>query len=373
MPPRADSLVLAALRTEGPENRLTELFAVVLAEHERFARGIFEQADLPLPHDELQLEARTQIAVRLGIVDLEALAWSGTGTSRLWCEDKRDADFQHEQLERYRESMPAGSGRLVAVVRDRNKVEAREYCARVGAKLLTWEGVATIADQAGRGSTHSRGRWRREARRPYAPSQQRVLSDFLGYMEKELGILTEPLTTAHAAALRDAGIAGDVARFIFDQAVERSSYEKVPGQEWPNPSRREPTPTYQDCLLRSPDESRPPWLEGWFELMRHPFEAMVGEPPEDQAFLVGVTLDRDRGEVLFSDELELWRADVRNAVELGGLGFRVFRRDKWTHVWRPLFLVELATRCASLDEQIRHLAAWIDESIAYIARHPPPV
>lgn len=374
MPKRADSLVLATLRTEGPENRLTELFGVALAEHLTFARRVFREVGLELPQDEqLALEVRTQLMVPLGIVDLAATAWSGDRiAARLWCEDKKGAPFQPQQLERYIASMPPGNGRLAAVVREKDVANVSEYCARADAALVTWEGVAAMAYAAGRDTASRRPRWRVEAAGPRAQSQQRILSDFLGYLEKELSILTEPLTTAHAGALRDVGPASAAARLIFDQGIERSNYEKVPGREWPTPSRSDPPPGYQDCHLRSQHEGPGAWLEGWFELMRHPFEAIVGEPPDDQAFLVGITLSRDVGEILFREDLELWRAEIRNAAELARSGFRVFHRPKWVHVWRPLFLVELATKCSSLDDQIQYLADWINESLGYIVNHPPP-
>ena len=78
-------------------------------------------------------------------------------------------------------------------------------------------------------------------------------------------------------------------------------------------------------------------------------------------------------ERLVGEQLIEWRRLIQSAIPpRDRTGFDIMRHTgEETMVARPLYLAELATRATTLDAQADYLAAFVDESLAFLAAHPP--
>jgi hypothetical protein len=116
-----------------------------------------------------------------------------------------------------------------------------------------------------------------------------------------------------------------------------------------------------------------PWEGGWWGLIRDQWDKYRVDPIHEPAFFVYIDVDASRYEELVTSEaLEHWRAALARPRPLGPPAFEIVSPPgEGTLVARPLYLAELATRASTLDGQADHLATFIDESLAYLAAHPP--
>lgn len=205
--PKARESILDAASSHGIEDRLTEVFASVLAIHSELASAFFAVVGLP---DGDRFRVRTQEQVAPGSrpdMLVEALSRNGAVVSRVWSEHKLQAGFQDMQRERYAEvlSTVEGPGKLVLIVRD--APTAREHGDWRG---FTWQEIGELIDRVGRDWGGSN--WRRLSLEPGAPAKQRLLTELIWYLEdKELAVvnslnadnlLAYKLTTETAHALQ---------------------------------------------------------------------------------------------------------------------------------------------------------------------------
>ena len=207
MPRAREELLDAALSySPGAENRLTELLATTLDYHDEFAKGLFDQADLQLPDGPLRFEVYTQKAVAEGArPDMVVLALHEERglVAQLWSEHKLSGGtFSEMQLEDYRDELEKapGTGRLIGIV---GEVDAER--AGPDWKMLTWQEIAELANAIGREWGRGRGAegdWRRAALDPIAPARERLLHDFVWYVERENDAVVDPLDSADIKTLR---------------------------------------------------------------------------------------------------------------------------------------------------------------------------
>ena len=190
-------LVVAASRYRGDlEDRLTEIFATALSEHEGFCRELLEHLDLVAPDG---LEVKTQQSFRAGParIDLVIRGYdrSGGPTVVVFIESKYNPrkladsywfdDDQARRELRALESQPASERRLVALASDRDlrkRLVPDAYEYRLG-----WREIADLADRAG-GTVG----WQSQARRSSESVPQRVLLEFWTYLKGDtVGALNE--------------------------------------------------------------------------------------------------------------------------------------------------------------------------------------
>src|SRR4051794_36585259 len=181
--PRSREALLHAMSPRKAEDRLTEIFAVVLDACDELAKSLFAEVELPVGE---RFQVFTQVAVtKANKPDMlvHSLDRGGTVVSRLWSEHKIDSGFGLLQRERYLESLRAlpGDGELIFIVKD--APTARESGEWRG---FTWQEIAELAE--GVGLAWGGRDWRREALAPTAPAKWRLLWELLWYLEEEEGL-----------------------------------------------------------------------------------------------------------------------------------------------------------------------------------------
>jgi len=360
VPPAAKSLLEAALRDPGPENRLTELLATAISEHQGFAVRLAEAVDVPNLPSGTSASCASQVITPEGrFVDLEIALWhEDRVTRRIWCENKIHAAFQPEQLPDYLEALqridPDGVLVVIAPESRRAGIEAH---APEGTCFLSWQRVAEEAHAAGREVGEG---WSDAETRP-SSATQRLLEEFVEYMQntEDLGVMIEPLRIRHAVALRDAREAMEIAQTLMDRAVERSSYES-------KRSAISPDGSWAKHRLRPTEHGSQPW--GSLEVMRVSRDWIREDATGEAVYVAGITLGKEHADLRTGERYSGWREKIARE------GFGVITPSSDVHVMRPLYLVDLATRSPTFDGQCQELAEWLDESLEWItvAEHAPP-
>lgn len=185
------SLLLAAASTyRGDlEDRLTEVFAVALSEHDGFCRrflsrvgvepqfvqcAVFTQEWFPLPRARLDVVIRAcdSSHQQVAVVFIENKYNPYRHSRPYWFTDEQ-AGRQHAALA----SEGTGERHLVAIASDHDLHRGFEVPPQYGRKF-GWREVAELAYSAG----GERG-WEEDARKPDAPAAQRVLLEFWAYLK----------------------------------------------------------------------------------------------------------------------------------------------------------------------------------------------
>jgi len=239
----------ASSHANSSEDRLTELYALALEEHEGFASRVFALADLP---PAVKYEAYTQeiLVDGSGRLDLRVrgLVLDGEPVSLLYAEHKQPgAGFQKEQPEKYLPSLrqearsSRATPRFMVVVgsgddtdrhvptrtrpRTRRRVaradkEAVRVDERRGSLVIgrTWQQIANCAELAGREADAGEDKldWRERAEGPGASASQRVLRELLWYFEEEGYAVTNGLTAGQLSIAVQAVELEDTLRDLFD-------------------------------------------------------------------------------------------------------------------------------------------------------------
>jgi hypothetical protein len=206
--PRARQELLDSALTyfDGSENRLTEVIATVLEAHEGFARALFDRVGIDLP-DNVRFTAFTQKAVAEGArPDMVLLARKGQLlVAQLWSEHKiSGGGFRDRQLEDYRDALAREGSQtvLLGIVADATQSEES-----LDWHLLTWQEVAELANSVGTSwaAADGAGRdWRTSALEPTAPARQRLLHEFIWYVEEENEAVVNPLDNENLQAFQKA-------------------------------------------------------------------------------------------------------------------------------------------------------------------------
>ena len=211
--------MLRAARTAIREDRLTELLAVALRCHEGFARRLLDVAGVPAPGT---IEVSTQVRTRLGKrVDMQLLALDATGrhvVGRLWSEHKTGAGFGPGQLRGYATELAQFDGKTVLIT---IVGHLREVPADSPAQRFTWQDIATLAWQVGREDNDDVS-WRAAACEPDAPARQRLLHEFLSYLEEEHHTVLKPISHLDVVAFAYANGAAATINAVLERAADLS-------------------------------------------------------------------------------------------------------------------------------------------------------
>lgn len=252
---RREVLDAVSSNEKSPENRLTELFATILSTHRGFARRLFDRVGIRLPEESVRFEVFTQRLVAPGCrPDMVVSAYVGNEfRGQLWSEHKTASGFREFQLEDYlgalnelrageRARQPGSfQASLVSIVAHPTEEESEHWIA------LTWQDVADLANEGGHAWEGKR--WREAAREPDAPAQQRLLHEFLWYLEDKEGFaVTEPLSPKHVEALRLMADTTEAVEALLERAAHHmpDRYERG-DRDWtrdgqPFPAVRDPRP-----------------------------------------------------------------------------------------------------------------------------------
>lgn len=221
----------------------------------------------------------------------------------------------------------------------------------------TWQHVAELADLVGREAQTDD--WRAAALRPESPARDRLLHEFLWYLEQEGFAVVRPLTledmdvfrrfedtynAVEALMMRTLDHLGPLA----DEGVGRDDWGtfwahlELPEGGWV--TRLAAFEHYVEVLLAPHDEW---WPQG------------SGAP----ALAAGYTLDEQLHGVLSQN------TDWVDRLNQAGFTFTVW--DGFVRCWRTRHLADLLPGGNTLDAQAREAAQWAREAIADLAKLAP--
>ena len=367
--PRARQELLDSALTyfDGSENRLTEIFATTLEVHEDFARAFFDRVDIDLP-DDVHFQAFTQKAVAEGArPDMVVRALQGQHlVAQLWSEHKiRGGGFRDMQLEDYRDILARerSQSRLVGIV-----AEVESGSEGPDWRMLTWQQVAELANTVGarRGAANGAGRdWRTSALGPTAPARERVLHEFVRYIEEENEAVVNPLDSENLQAFKKAAetTLGLVA--LLDRAGQHMHPEFEPDEAGPDGAE---DGSYYWQLFTTPEES---WLsrieaggfQAYPELMAASDDSWWSDSRGEPAFGVGYTLDARLYESLAADAD--WLARLAHA----SVDLDIY--DDYVRVFCTKPIADVLGEGSTLDEQARALARWAKPGLTTVGELDP--
>ena len=352
--PRARPELLAAARSyeRSGENRLTELFATVLSSHAGLAAALL--SDVGLTAGE-RFDVRTQERVGEGCIPdlvVRSLAANGSLVAELWSEHKTVSGFRPGQCEDYVRLLGERgvAGRLLTITRD-HASPTTEWEQR------TWQEIGELADGVGR--AWGGARWRQEAAGPQAPARERLLHEFLWYLEQEGFAVVRPVTIDDLRVLQATADAAQGMAALIATTAERLGVTDLRSIGWEK--------AFEAWWLHVP---APP--DGWIERAAgHERFCEVAislsetwwPRSREPVVAAGYTLDRRLHGVLSAKTGWVERIEAAGYVlELAG---------DWTRCWTTLPLAEVLARGDTLDAQARVLAAWAQASIDGLSRLDP--
>lgn len=358
---REEFLAAALTYFDGSENRLTEIFATVLTVHEGFARALFRRADIDLP-DDVRFEAFTQKAVAEGArPDMVVRARQGSCLiAQLWSEHKvAGGGFRDMQLDDYRDALAKErcEGRLLGIVSEPRSGSEGAW------RMLTWQEVAELANSVGAewGATSGAGRdWRRSALEPTAPARERILHEFIWYIEEENEAVVNPLDSENLQAFQKAAETTTGLLTLLERAGQHMRPEFEPDQDALDGAG---DGSYYWQVFATPEAS---WLEriqaGGFEaypeLMAASDDLWWADSRGEPAFGAGYTLDERLFEPLAADSD--WVARLEDA----GVDLDVY--DDYVRVFCTKQMADVLAEGKTLDEQARVLARWAKRAMMVV-------
>lgn len=186
---RSELLDAAGSYAGSGENRLTELLATVLAAHHDLTATVLREVGVPVGHRFVVL---TQQRVAPGCIPdlvVHSLSPSGSRLGQLWSEHKTVSGFRHEQREDYILALERepGEGRLLTITVAHTDEPSGAW------SRLTWQELGELADAVGR--AWQGDDWRRAALKPDAPARERLLHEFVWYLEEEGFAVVRPISS----------------------------------------------------------------------------------------------------------------------------------------------------------------------------------
>jgi hypothetical protein len=367
--PRARQELLDSALTyfDGSENRLTEVFATVLEAHEGFAKALFDRVGVELP-DAVRFKAFTQRAVAEGArPDMVLLALQGQHlVAQLWSEHKiSGGGFRDLQLEDYRDALAKerSQTRLLGIVAG---VDSGPEGLDWG--LLTWQEVAELANSVGTSwsTAHGAGRnWRASALEPTAPARERLLHEFIWYVEEENDAVVNPLDSESLQAFQNAATTTEGLLTLLERAGQHMAPEFEPEED---ELAGADDGSYYWQLFATPAGS---WMnriqeagfEAYPELMAASDDLWWADSRGEPALGIGYTLDDRLYEALAAD------ADWLGRLAHASVDLDIY--EGWVRVFCTKPIADLLGEGATLDEQARALAHWAKQGLTTVGELDP--
>jgi hypothetical protein len=218
--PAARYFFEALARRSETENKLTEVFAHVLAFDEGLTSALLKRIGLG---DRRVVNVQTQVPTGIGLRTMDVLLTlqsDGGTVAELWCEHKVTAPFGDDQLDKYelaiRRRRAAGTEVLLLVILSFDPtVEESAQLRRMGAIVRRWNDIADLLDDV---LVQRDRNWYHSAPRREAPVQLRVLAELAVYLQEvaEVAVI-EPLDADKLAALQNI----DAARATVGELLQR--------------------------------------------------------------------------------------------------------------------------------------------------------
>lgn len=353
--------------SRGSENQLTEVFATVIAAHSGFRKALLAALGLPGGTRSI-VQTQKYAGAGLGTVDMEIVELDKAGVvSRVWCEHKhlRESVFQENQLPRYQRGLDSLEGRcsaLLAIVPSLEALEALQV--KAGRRQprwheKTWQEIGELAELAGR--SVGGARWHTNAVKPTASARDRLLAEFVYYLEVNGYAMTEPITRDSLNALgmyprasRSSEALVQAAADLVDLAWKRGSEGRSTEREY--------------VIWEQFEGPRDAWyveLGGFPEIVLSSDDRWSVSPEDEPAFGAGITFEQvDAYQPLFADE------NWNQAIE--GNGFRLFEWSENVNAtcYRKLPQTDLLKE-ATLAGQARLAASWANRAFDDLLKLAP--
>ena len=389
MSPRASEFLCEALERSSVvgEDRLTEIFAHLLA-LDPVSRAALESS-LGLTERFDAASITTQLPLISGRrVDLEIQFQGSSGRYVVWIEVKVDAKEQEDQLLDYACELARRYGRdgtVVALAPAHHPIlmRAREEHVLVPgleaeplAVPLPWQSVANKLEVVGRRRGHGPG-WRRGAVATDATADQRLLLEFLTYLERR-GLmmnddplsLTDGLVASRGRELFDRNT-GAITRLLTSAASGMRGFAGIEPEAWHWPSQGDFCSS-QGRWWSLPEGSWPtlmssesaPYADLWFttsDTEDRPLES------RDQAvFVASLTFGSPAPRVVDAFSDSAWRESVSPEIA-------VVATKSAVRVSKLRYFGELVSAGITLTQQADALADWAERSFdELLTRLPPP-
>lgn len=351
---RRELLDAATSHRPRSEDRLTELLATVLDAHGEFCGVLFDELGLAR---EQRFSVATQVGVAPGCrLDMEVRAFDTRGglVSRLWCEHKLDAELRDSQRNAYRpalDRLPGDSRFMLVVPQCRPEHQSESWT------VLTWQRIAELADDVGRG--WSGPDWRERALKPDAPARARLLHELLWYFEREDLAVVDALTDHTVSVYRHAARSMETVGVLLDRAAEEAAPLEPVGM-----AAREPE--LQWIRFKEPPGG---WLHrvtsfgAAAELVAADRDVWRVDPTGDPSFGAGYAFPKE-----LYDALAV-RPEWVAKLDAQGYGFEA--SADWLYIYRTLPMSELAVEATTMERQAQALGSWAREAIETLGRMDP--
>lgn len=356
------------------EDRLTEIMATALASHPGFSGAIFRR--LGLPAGDRRAVATQQLVTTACRPDLFLYAYDkGRVVAQIWIENKHvDYDFHDRQLENQREAfdqVPGETKRLIAVLPADSphlrkpdqppSVTLRQRLARItpaaagrnpaylADRLFSWQDIANLAYEVGNAQPDpwGGGRWRVEAMRADAPACQRLLHEFITYLEQQMEVVVEPLNSDNIVAFKLREQTLD----RLDEIIERAFGRLRQADFSANWDAEELTASFGSPASH--------WLRrrgGELEFIVDERDSFSPDETGEPAFGAGFSLPARLYEAV--------SADRQWVEEATAADFGLKPDGKRLCCYRKLSLATLVKGGGTLDEQADFLARWALDALA---------
>jgi hypothetical protein len=370
-PSAADLFVEAYARTQVPEDRLTELLALLLAGDKRFRSRFCHLVGVP---DLLHVDVRTQRRLRTGRrVDLEVILRHDTNVHVVWIEVKAGALEQPNQLKDYSKELDVlypGRHTLVALAPSGDKIFATAALLRSDgrqlARAISWQMIREQINQSALERAKTGMPWRKSAIDEDASAELRVLAEIDGYLDTNRRVLRlmrdEPLQTTDSLVLsryRDLIDKGGLVDALLTTAVGLSGVANPERWDWRDYRGyvlpRLAVPAWGPGL----NASRAPTLQLWFattDLEDRP------EEPRNQPVVLA--------SLVFDPADEHCRLSVRNSSWPEGV--LPHADSTQARLSMTIYLAELATSGVTLASQAEYLWNWAEQAFRRLAQLAPP-
>jgi hypothetical protein len=346
------------------EDRLTELFATALSEHDGFCRELLEHIGV---RDVLaRFDVKTQQSFPDGPARVDLVIRgsddASTPTAVVFIESKYNPRklpssywFRDDQARQQATALagePGEDRHLVAIASDPDllrRLIPDQYVPRIG-----WRGIAELANRAG-----GPDGWQADARRPTASVAQRVLLEFWTYLKGDtVGALEESDLDVLGQIVR----AEDRVTALLERAAEELEWDEEVADDWITPGEAPihyiggEVPTHSWVAKRR-DGSLYALVTGaeWND------ESPAGEPQLYAGW--GFSAKREERDAIATSP---WPTTVTEA----GL-IALFEPDG-IYVFSQRALSEIVERAGTLSAQASLLVSWAQEVVATALALPEP-
>jgi hypothetical protein len=362
------------------ENRLTEIVAAVLRTSPQLTSWLLRQAFHPESPESQAVSGQYDVSTQFilpSTAERPDMRIKRPSQPSLFVENKLDALYTAAQKNQYRSAVP-GSDRIVAIVK-KDRAHESPFELRT-----TWSDLYLEIRHIGR--NWAANCWPDRAWKPDAPAEYRLLAELATYLQRELGLVDDPITHNDLELLPRAKAVLTRWDQLFHRVEEALRMEpgldasQQHGEEWEDSGHKVKRTLGWDLHLQgdwpaltrhwetayeSGQMSEAQWEDLWqlASLIMAPDITWSGTPSAEPAVGVGVSVPY---------QLEwppgLQEGDpLRAAAETAGFTFGTTYRGRVGRVFQTLELGQVANDDTTLEHQADHIISWARTTLRALA------